>query len=145
MQGFVEDAQPLRPVPSVRRDVAPAEPLDQPPPRGDYTVNEGMARLYGGLGTREQIQEELDGIASAMRGFHLKQPDQVLRECSAYGARLTEIVVLLHRVEHTDRSLARVRTMQVQRFIDELERQFKIASRLIEVARQDLAMVNGGT
>lgn len=102
----------------------------------------GMAPLAapGHLGTREEIQAELDGVAAAIRRFHIKDPDQVLREASAYTARLTELSVLLHRVESTDRQYTRVRTQQVDRYLNELDRQFKIASRLIEVFRQDLEM-----
>jgi hypothetical protein len=95
----------------------------------------------GSLGTRDDVQEELDGIVGAIRQFHIKHPDQVLRECSAYGARLTELAVLLHRVESQDRQYQRLRTMQVQKIIEEIERQFRTASRLVEINRQDLEML----
>lgn len=106
-----------------------------------------MAPLgYAGfLGTRQQIEHELDGIALAMRTFHVKAPDQVMREVAAYTARLSELCVLLHRVESTDRQYTRVRTQQVERFLAELDRQFKIASRLVEVQRQDLSMLGATT
>lgn len=105
----------------------------------------GSAQLspYGVLGTREEIQTELDGIAAAARCFSLKQPDQVMRECATYSARLTELAVLLHRVESRDRQYIRVRTQQVERWQKELEFQFKVASRLVEVQRQDLALLGG--
>lgn len=93
------------------------------------------------LGTRQEIQTELDVIAVAIRGFHHKQPDQVMREVAAFSARLTELCVLLHRVESTDRQYTRIRTQQVERFLLELERQYKIASRLVEVMRQDLELM----
>lgn len=92
------------------------------------------------LGTRQDIETELDVIAVAMRTFHIKQPDQVMREIAAYTARLTELCVLLHRVESRDRQYTRIRTQQVERFLTELDRQFKIASRMVEVMRQDLEM-----
>jgi len=95
----------------------------------------------GHLGTKEEVQDELDGIAAAIRQFHIKQPDQVMRECSAYGARLTEMCVLLHRVESLDRQYIRVRTQQVERYLAEIDRQFKTASRLVEVLRQDLELM----
>lgn len=95
----------------------------------------------GYLGTREQIQAELDAMAFSIRAFHLKQPDQIMRECQGYSARLTELCVLLHRVEALDRQYTRVRTSQVERWLTELDRQFKIASRLVEVARQDLELL----
>lgn len=94
----------------------------------------------GHLGTREDIQDELDGIAAAIRQFHIKQPDQVMRECSAYGARMTELAVLLHRVEGQDRQYTRIRTQQVDKFLTEIDRQFKTASRLVEIQRQDLEL-----
>jgi len=94
----------------------------------------------GRLGTRDEIQAELDGIAAAIRQFHIKHPDQVMRECSAYGARLTEMAVLLHRVESLDRQYTKVRTQQVDRFITEIDRQFKTASRLVEIHRQDIEL-----
>ena len=93
------------------------------------------------LGTRAEIEHELDGIALAIRTFSAKMPDQVMREVAAYSARLTEMCVLLARVESRDRQYLRVRTQQVERFMAELDRQFKIASRLIEVQRQDLELL----
>lgn len=109
------------------------------------TYGYGMAPLrnYGYLGTRDEIEEELDGIAAAMRSFSAKMPDQIMREVAAYSARLTEMCVLLARVESHDRQYLRVRTQQVDRFITELDRQFKIASRLVEVQRQDLSLMGG--
>jgi hypothetical protein len=103
----------------------------------------GMAVLSpsGYLGTRAEIERELDGMAYAVRSFALKQPDQVMRECAAYSARLTELAVLLHRVESLDRQYTRIRTQQVERWLTELERQFKVASRLVEVARHDLELM----
>jgi len=102
----------------------------------------GAAQLgpVGHLGTRDDIQYELDRMAFAIRSFSLKQPDQVMREIAAYSARLTELEVLLHRVESLDRQYTRVRTMQVQKWLEELDRQFKIASRLVEVMRQDIEL-----
>ncbi len=100
-----------------------------------------MAPLRNGwLGTREEIQRELDGIAAAVATYPMKQPDQVLRECAAYSARLTELAVLLHRVESTDRQYTRVRTQQVERWLGELQFQFKVASRLVEIMRQDIEL-----
>lgn len=97
------------------------------------------------LGSRAEIQTELDVVALAIRAFHSKQPDQVMREVAAFSARLTELCVLLHRVESTDRQYTRVRTQQVERFLAELDRQYKIASRLVEVMRQDIAMLGAQT
>lgn len=95
----------------------------------------------GFLGTKEEIETELDGIAAAIRTFGVKQPDQVMREVAAYSARLTELTVLLHRQEAKDRQYLKVRTQQVDRFLAELDRQYRIASRLVEVMRQDIELM----
>lgn len=96
----------------------------------------------GTLGDRTQVERELDLIAASIRTFHRLRPDQVLRYCAGYTARLTEMHVLLHRVESTasGRAYTRLRTQQVDKYLEELERQWKTASRLIEVMRQDLQM-----
>jgi hypothetical protein len=92
----------------------------------------------GTLGSRDQIEGELDGILLVIRDFWTMEPDQVMGHCASMTARLTELEVLLHRVEVRDRTYKQIRTMQVQKIVDELERQFKIASRLVEVRRQDM-------
>lgn len=92
----------------------------------------------GTLGSRDQIEGELDGILLVIRDFWRMEPDQVMGHCASMTARLTELEVLLHRVEVRDRHYKQIRTMQVQKIVDELERQFKIASRLVEVRRQDM-------
>jgi hypothetical protein len=97
----------------------------------------------GTLGSRAQIEGELDGILVTIRDFWTLEPDQVMAHCAAMTARLTELEVLLHRVEARDRAYKQIRTMQVQKISDELERQFKIASRLVEVRRQDIEHLRG--
>lgn len=102
----------------------------------------GLAPLgFGPLGTRSDIEDELDGVMVAVRGFHTREPDQVMREIAAYSARLTELANLLVRVEGTRREYRQLRTLQIERLLNELDRQFKIASRLVEMRRQDLALL----
>lgn len=104
-----------------------------------------MPELFTGLGSREQIEAELDSIGQAIRTFHAKQADQVFEEASAYSARLAELYVLLHRIENTayGKSFVRIRTQQVDIYRQELEFQFKLASRKVEVMRQDIALAGG--
>src|SRR5690348_5101228 len=71
----------------------------------------------GHIGPRTEIEKELDLIAAAIRAFYRKQPDMVMRECAGFSARLTEMAVLLHRVEGLDRQYTRIRTQQVERFL----------------------------
>jgi hypothetical protein len=119
--------------------------LSAPDEPGSHLALVAPLRDAGALGTREDIEAELDDIIAAIRTFSVKAPDQVLREVAAYSARLTELCVLLHRVESYDRQYTRIRTQQVERFLAELDRQFRVASRLIEVARQDIALLGGMT
>lgn len=95
----------------------------------------------GHIGDRDEIEKELDLIAAAIRRFHQLPADRVMRECAGYSARLTEMAVLLHRIEGQSRQYTRIRTQQVERFLVELDRQFKTASRLIEVSRQDIDLM----
>lgn len=122
---------------------APAEEPTVAESLGQYFSPVGALSPAGYLGSRAEVEKELDLIAAATRLFHMKPADMVMRECSAYTARLTEMCVLLHRVEGESRHWTRVRTQQVQRFLDELDRQWKTASRLIEVQRQDLTVLRG--
>ena len=48
----------------------------------------------------------------------------------------------LHRLEGR-REWRQIRTMQVDRVLTELDRQFKIASREVEVRRQDIELTRG--
>lgn len=92
------------------------------------------------LSTRELVEEEIDLMLRTMRRFWEMEPDQVLLLVSALGARATEMSVHLHRLDTKYREWKQIRTMQVDKLLLELERQFKIHSRMIEVRRQDLEM-----
>ena len=148
MELTVQDGASLWATPGVAPEATDSRPnpatMDkaQPPPSSSHVWSGQMAALQppGFLGSKRQLQVELDSIAAAVRMFFYTSPDQVMRECAAYTARITEMCVLLHRVESTDRQFTRVRTMQCQKWIEELDRQFKTASRMIEVMRQDLEM-----
>lgn len=108
------------------------------------TTPEGPAlAAAGALGDREQVEAELDSILLTIREFWAQEPDMVMSHVAAISSRLTELEVLLHRVESRDRRYKQIRTMQVQKILDECDRQFKIASRLVEVRRQDIDNLRG--
>ena len=92
---------------------------------------------WGALVSREAVEEEIDMMLRAVRGFWEMEPDQVLRMCSALSARCTEMGIHLHRLEGK-REWKQVRTMQVERLLAELDRQFKDHSRVVEMRRQDM-------
>lgn len=94
---------------------------------------------WGALVSRQAVEDEIDLMLRAVRGFWDSEPDQVMQMTSALSARCTEMAIHLHRLEGK-REWRQIRTQQVERLIAELDRQFKIASRLLEVRRQDLAL-----
>ena len=92
---------------------------------------------WGELVSRQHVEDEIDLMLRAVRGFWDMEPDQVMQMTSALSSRCTELAIHLHRLEGK-REWRQVRTQQVERLIAELDRQFKIASRLLEVRRQDI-------
>lgn len=106
----------------------------------DDIVPEIASQLsWGALESKERVEDELDICMRTIRTFWEMEPDQVARLISAMSARMTEMGVHLHRVEH-HREWRRVRTMQVERILQELDRQWKIASRNVAIRQQDLDM-----
>lgn len=97
---------------------------------------------WGALESREAVEAEVDLMLAAIRRFWAQEPDQRMRAITAMSARCTELCVHLHRLEGR-REWRQVRTQQVERLLTELDRQFKVASREIEVRRQDLEMTRG--
>jgi hypothetical protein len=102
-----------------------------------------MEHIPSSLGSPEDVQDEVTVMAALIRGFATMEPDEALQSIGALSARCTELCIELHRVEGSDRRYRQMRTMQVQRLIDELERQTRLHSRLIEMRRQDLELGGG--
>lgn len=88
--------------------------------------------------SRAQVLLELQGIKAAIRTWYDKQPDQVIREASAYSARLTEMWTELRLLEVNDRQWTQLRTMQVQPVLDEIDRQYRFSQSRIAMMRQDI-------
>lgn len=97
---------------------------------------------WGPLRSREAVESEVDVMLTHLRDFWSKEPDQRMKLITAMSARCTELCVHLHRLEGR-REWRQIRTQQVERVLAELDRQFKIASREIEVRRQEIDLVRG--
>lgn len=97
---------------------------------------------WGALVSREAVEAEIDTMLTALRGFWSREPDERMRACAAMSARCTELSIHLHRLEGR-REWRQIRTMQIDKVLAEVDRQFKIASREIEVRRQDLDLARG--
>jgi hypothetical protein len=106
--------------------------------------NAGPAPLPTSVGDRASVLLELAGIKAAIRTWYDKQPDEVVREASAYSARLTEVWTELRLLEQYDRQYTQLRTMQVDPVLTEVDRQYKFAQSRIAMARQDLDLIRGG-
>lgn len=119
-QGYVDQTAPVDPalLAALASDIAPM---------GVGTPN-----------TRAEVLLELSGIKAALRTWFDKQPDQVIREASAYSARLTELWTDLRLLEAHDRQWTQLRTMQVQPVLDEIDRQYRFQTSRIAIARQDI-------
>ena len=102
-----------------------------------------MAPLRTDVDSRTGVLLELAGIKAAIRTWYDKQPDQVLREASAYSARLTEMWTELRLLEAHDRQWTQLRTMQVQPVLDEIDRQYRFNQSRIAMMRQDIDLAKG--
>jgi hypothetical protein len=89
---------------------------------------------WGALVSRQHVEDEIDLMLRAVRGCWDMFPDQVMRAVSAMSARCSELYVHLHRLEGR-REWKQIRTQQVETLLAELDRQFKIHSRLLEVQK----------
>lgn len=95
-------------------------------------------QLIAQLPNAPTIEEELDTMIQTVGELDSGQPDVVISTCMALMARCTEIYVNLVRLEHEHKKARFIRTMQLQKVMDLLDFNFKGASRLVEVARQEL-------
>jgi hypothetical protein len=121
-------------------DVAGFIPAGPP----DLTLLQGGMKLAQlddiGLKDRATVLAEIQRIQAAIRTWHAKEPDQVMREASAYSARLTELRGELMEAQARDRQYTRLAT-QVNYTVDEIDRQYKLHSRMVELRRQDLELL----
>lgn len=95
-------------------------------------------QLIAALPDTPLIEDELDTMIRTVINLDPSQPDVIISTCMALMARCTEIYVRLIRLEDEHRRARYVRTQQLQKVMDLLDYTFKGASRLVEVARQEL-------
>ncbi len=86
-------------------------------------------------------QVELDAYFTVMNQFNMLDPVEVMQQLSSFTARASEIRATLVRVD-SRRSTA-FRTREVDPFIEECDRQFKIHSRLQSLRELEWKMAGG--
>jgi len=87
----------------------------------------------GGQVLLDGWRTEIDGYFEIMRDFPNLSPQDCLVALAAMSARVSEIRTQIVRLKTT--RLEKFRTQEVDFFIAECDRQFKIWSRLISVAK----------
>lgn len=118
-----------------------ASPGQQPP------MNDMMARRLSAvvpqLGSINSVRDELDSMNETMKGFDEEEPDEVMRACSAYSARLVEIQRRIFRIEDVLTYWKPVRTQEVNRLLEETRFQYEVASRILTQRKFDWEMERG--
>lgn len=83
-------------------------------------------------------QDELDNMLAMLVDLSDEMPDVIIRTCMAIMGRCTEMHVEIVRGEVHDRKAKFFRTSQLAKVMELADFMFKGASRLVEVARQEI-------
>lgn len=84
---------------------------------------------------------ELDSYFARMRNFASLEPDEIFKELSAMSARVSE---LRGRLVRSQSRLANTfRTQEIDFFLSEVDRQFKLYSRITAIRTLDWEMSRG--
>lgn len=92
------------------------------------------------IGSGVSLEDEVMAMVHAFGQLEDAMPDVIMTTCMAFMARCTEIYLQLLHIEGTNRKAKTFRVTQLQKVMDLIEFQFKGASRLIEVRRQDVEL-----
>jgi len=90
----------------------------------------------------EELRKEIDGFYVLLNSFSERQPEEIFVTISALTARASQIRnELVRRLD--DRYLQNFRTKEVDPFLDECDRQFKIWSRVFSSRQLDWDISRG--
>lgn len=98
---------------------------------------------YPGIGSVRSVREEINAALAAMRGMHRQESDEVMRTVAGLTARLVELKVGISRIEVMAPVWKTVRSQELEPTLDELGRQYAIASRLHSVRELDYKIATG--
>ncbi len=88
----------------------------------------------------DSLEDEIMDMVSNITNLDFAQADVVMAMCMGYMGRCTEIWLQLLRIEGTHRKAKTFRVMHLQKVMDLIEFEYKAASRLIEVRRQEVEL-----
>jgi hypothetical protein len=94
-------------------------------------------------GSIDTVRAEIDDAFADMKNFHNMEPDEIMRMTGGHSARLSELRVRIQRVEDWKREWRNIRTREIEPALEELERQYTIASRLHSIRELDYKMETG--
>ena len=92
------------------------------------------------LGPDATLEDEIMAMVVSLRQLENAMPDVMMSTCMGYMARCTEIHLQIIRVEGSNRRLKTFRVTQLAKVMELIEFEFKGASRLIEVRRQEVEL-----
>lgn len=94
----------------------------------------------------EDARKEVEDTYEHMKEFFTQEPDEVMRLCSGYHARLGEIRMYVQRHEDQGnlRPLKQFRINEVEPALKDLKHQYDIASRLLTQRTLDWEMAKVG-
>jgi len=88
----------------------------------------------------DSLEDEVIAMVTSIKDLDFSQADVVMAMCMGYMARCTEIWLQLLRIEGQHRKAKTFRVMHLQKVMDLIEFEYKAASRLIEVRRQEIEL-----
>lgn len=93
----------------------------------------------------ERLRSEMDGYYEIMQDFQVSDPRDNLQALSAFTARMSYVRAQIIRglLDDGATDSAHFRTKELDPFLSECDRQFKIWSRLITVAQFDYEVSRG--
>jgi hypothetical protein len=94
-------------------------------------------------GSIDSVRDEINEAFGAMKTFRDREPDEVMRLIGGHSARLSELRVRIQRIEDFHRQWRGIRTREIEPTLEELSKQFQVASRLLTVRELDWRIETG--
>ena len=105
------------------------------------TDNNPIIPKRGGL-TIQDLRDELDSFYQEMATFYRMDAASILQRLAAYSARMSYVRTLIMRQKEI-RDLTNFRIKELDPFLEETDRQFRIWSRVISVQQDEWKQAAG--
>lgn len=108
---------------------------------GPHTVDNLPAhRPILDLNNTSTLEDEIDAMVHTIQAIDMGLPDQMIATCMALMGRCTELHILLVRAEGQYRRAKAFRVNQLAKVMELIDFEYRAASRLIEVRRQEVEL-----